>query len=133
MTADSAFVIYVVALTLTTFNFVGFGLWIVISKAYRDRRYKTASYSVLALYACFAYILGFNAYVRYLRFNSHDAYDECLDSPAWALRYVPVCVYLGSKAIFLTIWLYSVLWNLYWKRKLGLWTERNEDSPRKKK
>jgi len=133
MIQDSAFVIYMIAMVLSTFNFVGFGAWIVVSKAYKDRRYKTASYSVLALYACFIYILGFNAYVRYLREYSHDAYDECLDSPAWAMRYVPVCVYLGSKAIFLSMWLYSALWNLYWKRKLGIWTARNEDSRRKKK
>ena len=127
MTCDLAYFLYVATLFVVLLNTVLFSVWIAVSRVYQDKRYSVAGFSLITLNLCFAYVLSFNVYVRYLRDHDHAAYDQFLSSPGWALRYLPIFVYLLYRSIILTRWAIISLLERRLKKKAGEWTERKGD------
>lgn len=127
MINDVAYSLYWAALILVVYNGICFVTWAIISRAYRDRRYRMACVNVVLLLVCFAYVLSLNIYARGLRISNRTGYDDFLSTPSWGVRYLPIIVLLVISSIRLTYWIVDTI-RIYLKRRnLGdQWKRRKQ-------
>ena len=98
---------YSIGVILLIYNLIFYIAWNIVSKTYKDKRYRPVCINVILLITAFIYVMSIGLYCRCL--SGTPAYYDFLQSSFWHWRYTPVLILFSLTSIRLTRWAYITI------------------------